>query len=62
MAVQFKRRLHETDAVILDDIRELLFLMLHVMVATPDPEGELTAVRRRLAQFIAARMEDKDGS
>lgn len=39
----------------LEDIRELLFLMLHAQVAFPDTAGNLEPVKRRLERFVERR-------
>jgi hypothetical protein len=44
------------EVTVLKDVRELLFLILHVLIAAPDPGGELTPVRKRVERFIEERM------
>lgn len=63
MAVRWKpwqRGQQDDELVMLKDIRELLFLMLHVQLAGPDPSGNLEPVKRRLERFIEQRMEEYD--
>lgn len=63
MSVKFKGsdlRGQEADAQVQQDIRELLFLMLHVQLAYPDADGNQTQVRKRLDSFIERRMVDDD--
>lgn len=48
------------EARVQEDIRELLFILVHVFTARPDPEGNQTRVRERLQRFIDERMVDPD--
>jgi hypothetical protein len=64
MAVRFKTTplamSDSAEEIVLEDIRELLFLMLHVLIAKPDTAGNQTQVRERLGRFIAGRMVDEE--
>ena len=39
----------------LEDIRELLYMMLHVQLSGPDAAGNLEPVKRRLSWFAERR-------
>ena len=43
-----------------EDTRDILWFLLNVLIAAPDPGGELTQVREAIADFADRRREDVD--
>jgi hypothetical protein len=50
----------DNEAQVLVDIRELLFLILHVQLSVPDPLGNTTKLVKRLERFVEERMVEDE--